>query len=87
MVNKHSASLEMLSYLKSYAAKRAERKGTESIAAPKSYESLSYEEKIKRLERKLERLQAQKKADILALADGIVPKKDNAFEALKRLAA
>lgn len=87
MPNKHSASLEMLSYLKSYAAKRAARKGTESIAAPKSYESLSYEEKIKRLERKLERLEAQKKEALLSLADEIAPKRDKAFEVLKRLAA
>jgi len=76
MAHKHSASLEMLSYLKSYAAKRAERKGTESIAAPKPLSSMSYAERVNRLERKLARLQAQKMSDLLALADHIAPKTD-----------
>ena len=77
MLKKHSASLEMIAYLKNYAEKRAERKGTDICDTLENLTPITRDQKIEALEKKLEKLQAQKCADMVALADQIAPKIDN----------
>ena len=60
MSKKHSASREMIAYLKNYALKRAERKECHTQSVP-SETMLSYTQKIQLLEQRIESLQAQKK--------------------------